>query len=121
MKTEKITENEISELKVSSLPTRPTSPVTYGGRGFTASDMKAAFDRLPLFIIERLNSLIEDIKALPEESVAADIRTGIREEHSLSELFSDIVSGIFCEYLSVGDESLSEWKSRVDAYILSQE
>lgn len=120
MKTEKITENEISELKISSLPTRPTSPTSYGGRGFTSNDMKAAFDRLPLFIIERLNSLIEDIAASPEESVCQSIKTGIDDTHTLAMLFADILSGVFCEYLSVGEESFSEWKARVDSRLLGE-
>ena len=120
MKTEKITEPEISELKVSSLPTRPTSPTAYGGRGYTSNDMKAAFDRLPLFIIERLNSLIEDISAEGEESVATNIKTGIKGGHSLALLFADILSGAFCEYLTVGGESFSSWKARVDAKLLNK-
>lgn len=61
MNTKQITESEIAALKISALPTRPTLPSQYGGRGYTASDMKAAFDRLPLFIIERLNLLIDEL------------------------------------------------------------
>ena len=61
MNTEKITESEIEELKISSLPSRPTAPPSFGGKGYTAKEMKEAFDKLPLFIIERLNSLIDDI------------------------------------------------------------
>ena len=120
MKTKKITENEISELKVASLPTRPTAPVAYGGRGFTSGDMKAAFDKLPLFIISRLNSLIEDITAGADSSICTDIKTGIKEGHTLHSLFSDILSGIFCEYLCVGAESFSVWKARVDAKLLNK-
>lgn len=61
MKTQKISESEISTLKVSSLPTRPTAPTSYGGRGYTSLEMKMAFDLLPLFIIERYNALIDEL------------------------------------------------------------
>ena len=61
MKTTKIIEDEIKDLKVASLPTRPTADSAFGGKGYSASDMKAAFDKLPLFIISRFNSLLEDI------------------------------------------------------------
>lgn len=55
-----IEESEIKDLLVSSLPTRPTAPSAFGGKGYTVSEMKEAFDKLPLFIIEKFNSLIND-------------------------------------------------------------
>jgi len=69
MNTNRITAEELEPLKVASLPTRPTAPEYYGGLGYTAKDMKEAFDKLPLFIAEVLNSLIDDTRAL-EERVA---------------------------------------------------
>ena len=44
MKATKITDNEISDKLISSLPSRPTAPASFGGRGFSANEMKAAFD-----------------------------------------------------------------------------
>ena len=61
MKATKITEAEISDKRVSSLPTRPTAPQTLGGIGYTAKEMKDAFDRLPLYIIEKFNTLIDTL------------------------------------------------------------
>ena len=106
MKTKKISEADIVNLKVSSLPTRPTAPGTFGGKGYTARDMKEAFDRLPLYVIERLNSLLDDISATGEGSLASEIKTGLSEGHTLSELFSDIADGHAASYLSLGDETL---------------
>lgn len=63
MNTKKITDSEIESLKVASLPTRPTAPTAFGGKGYTATEMKAAFDKLPLRIIEGFNSLIEEINS----------------------------------------------------------
>lgn len=69
MITKKISDSEIESLKVASLPTRPTAPTAFGGKGYTAAQMKAAFDRLPLRILEEFNSLIGEIEsgALTEE------------------------------------------------------
>lgn len=103
MKTKKINESEIANLKVSSLPTRPTMPTQYGGKGYTAADMKAAFDLLPLFIVERFNSLIADIEATGEESVAAKINTGLAQIKNLYELFLSIESGELAEVLRLRD------------------
>ncbi len=61
MNSRKITEADIADLKISALPTRPTAPSAFGGKGYTAAEINAAFDRLPLYIIERYNELIEDI------------------------------------------------------------
>lgn len=108
MITEKITDAQIAELSVSSLPTRPNAPSAFGGRGFSADEMKAAFDRLPRLVAERLNSLIDDISATPDTSVSSDILTGISEAHTLARLFSDITDGSFASYLKVGDYTLEE-------------
>ncbi len=75
MQSKQISDSEISSLKIASLPTRPTAPEAYGGGGMTASDMKNAFDRLPLFIIEKFNLLIEDIEAL--EAKINDITSNV--------------------------------------------
>ncbi|MBQ8381341.1 MAG: hypothetical protein IJY18_05550 [Clostridia bacterium] len=80
MKTSKITESEIADLKISSLPTRPTAPASFGGRGYTAKDMKAAFDKLPLFIIERLNSVIDDIAAVENALASMGVFTEVGGE-----------------------------------------
>ena len=62
MNTEIITETEIASRAIASMPTRPTAPTAFGGSGYTASEMKAAFDMLPLRIIEGFNSLITEIE-----------------------------------------------------------
>ena len=107
MNIQPISDSEISALKVSSLPTRPTAPAAFGGRGYTASEMKAAFDMLPLFIIERLNALIAYLKSEPDDySVARDILTGLSEGHTLYDLFGEIREGSLGDRLSVLGEAL---------------
>ena len=117
MNAKKIKEGEIADLKISSLPTRPCAPSAFGGRGYTSVEMKAAFDKLPLFIVERYNSLIDDIGAEGEDSVAAEIRTGISEGHTLLDLFSDLKDGSAAGYITVLGESLAEWMARIAAEI----
>ncbi len=107
MKATKITQNEIKGLTVSSLPTRPTAPASLGGKGYSAGEMKAAFDRLPLYIIERYNELISDIEAVGEDSLAGAIMTGIKEGQSLYELFCDLKSGRALSYIGSGDGTLA--------------
>ena len=115
MKTKKITESEISPLKISSLPTRPTAPGAFGGKGYTPSEMKRAFDLLPTFIIERLNSLIDELE---EAGGSPDsIKTGIYDGHTLEMLFTDIVSGDASTYLNVSGESLFDALSRLEGRI----
>ena len=109
MKSKIITEGETLPLTVSSLPTRPTAPKALGGRGYTPSEMKEAFDRLPLFVLEKLNLLIEDITAPHGSSVSSAIETGISDGHTLKELFDDIKSGAMASYITVFDSSLAEF------------
>ena len=112
MKSTKILEDEIRNMKISSLPTYPSAPRSYGGVGYSAADMKAAFDRLPLYIIERYNALIDDIASTGEDSLAGAIPTGISEGHTLAMLLEDIKSGALASYLDTGGASLA---SRLDA------
>lgn len=107
MKTTKILTEEICDLTVSSLPTRPTSPIALGGRGYSPTEMKQAFDKLPLFIIERFNSLIDDINGEGEEKITDSIPSGISEGHTVEDMLKDITEGSFASYLTVLDKSLS--------------
>lgn len=117
MTTEKIKNEEIAALRVSSLPSRPNASGTFGGRGYTATEMKEAFDRLPLFLVERFNSLLDDIAASGEGSLADTVPTGLGTAHTLADLFADITSGALAGYLSTGEETLSARLSRIDGEI----
>ena len=108
MLTTKITEDEIRGMKISSLPTRPTAPTSFGGRGYTAKEMKEAFDKLPLYIIDRFNSLLDDVYATGDSSLAGAVPSGIYEGHTLSRLFSDLLSGEAAGYIMVHGISLAE-------------
>ena len=117
MKTTKITDSEIAELKISSLPSRPTAPSAFGGRGYNAQQMKEAFDRLPLYIIGKFNTLLDDIASAEEDSISAAIPTGIAEGHTLRTLFLDITNGKFAEYIAIGEETLKTYKERLDEWM----
>ena len=112
MKTTKILDSEIAELKISSLPSRPTAPSAFGGKGYSAKEMKEFFDKLPLFIIERLNQLIEDLSSA-EDSVASAIKTGITRDKTLAEFFTDLTNGDASSYISVGSASLYDFCVRI--------
>ena len=113
MNTTKILDSEINDLKIASLPSRPTAPTAFGGRGYTSSEMKSAFDKLSLFIIKRFNMLLDDIASHGEGSLSSEIPTGISEGHTLLNFFSDLTSGELPLYLSMGEETLSEMKQRL--------
>lgn len=118
MKTTKILSEDIAGMRVSSLPSRPSAPAAFGGRGYTASEVKEAFDRLPLYIVERFNSLIDDLTATGEDSLAAAMPTGYVDGHTLADLLKDIKNGNFAAYLLVGEKSLAmrlaELEARLD-------
>ena len=106
MNATKITGQELENARVVSLPTRPTAPSAFGGKGYTSAEMKSAFDRLPMLLAERYNILIDDVCAIGEDSLAGSVPTGISEEHTLADLFIDVKNGNFASYLTVGNQSL---------------
>ena len=123
MKTTKITDGDINDKKIASLPTRPTAPKAFGGRGYTATELKAAFDLLPLFLVDKFNTLISDISGEGGESIADVLPTGIKDSHTLEELFRDIKSGEFITYLAAPSGTVSEYllKLRADIDKLSRQ
>lgn len=104
---EKITQEKANALCVSSLPTRPTAPASAGGAGYSSVEMKNAFDALTLHVIEKYNLLIDAIREVGEGSIASEIPTAIRENHTLKDLFWDVLNGNFASYLAVGDKTLA--------------
>ena len=113
MKSKKLNISEIEPLTVSSLPTRPTAPTSMGGKGYTSIEMKAAFDKLPLYLFEKLSLLIDDLLGEGDESFVGNFETGIREGHNLNDLIADLKSGALAEYLAVGDSNLYQEFSRI--------
>ncbi len=99
--------DEYEALKVSSLPSNPTAGVKYGGLGYNSNQMKAAFDALPVFIIEKFNRLLDDITTDPKISISGELRTGISQAPRLSDIFEDITNGQLASYLKVGESSLA--------------
>ncbi len=121
MKANKINDADISGIKVSSLPTRPTTPTAFGGSGYTATEVKAAFDKLPLYIIERFNELIDDIRGEEGGDITDSFKTGINATKTLREFFDDLVSGAICDYFGAPVGTLREYltslRHDVDAII----
>ncbi len=114
MKTKPIYKSEADAIRIASLPTRPTLPTQYGGKGYTSAQMKEAFDALPLLLVERLNSLIEDILAEVDESISVCLNTGIGDAPKLSDIFADIKSGRFIEYITCFEnQSLALYLSKL--------
>lgn len=106
MKAKKIYNSDIADILISSLPTRPTASREYGGMGYGATEMKAAFDKLPLYIIENFNALLSDVESSGDNSLAAAIPTDIKDGHTLYTLFEDIRTGELAAYFSILGKSL---------------
>lgn len=115
MKTKKIFSSELDSYKVSSLPTRPNATQDFGGGGYSAEELKAAFDLLPLFVNSRINDLVDDILAEGGDSLAGSIPTGIEDGHTLADLFSDVTDGTLCARIKVGNESLALTIAKIKA------
>ena len=100
----------MAPLRVSSLPTRPTAPAAFGGKGYTAKEMKEAFDRLPELAIERINDLIDDVGS---GELAKSLATGITAAPTLAKLLSDLESGSLASYMGVFGTTLAAYLSKM--------
>lgn len=115
MKSKIIKDSEVSSLKVSSLPTRPTASAAFGGKGYTASEMKAAFDKFPEYLLTKLNLLIEDLLKEGDESYVGNYKTGIVENQTLKALIEGIVTGEFAELLTVDGRRLCDVLNTIES------
>ncbi len=116
-----IKESEIAASAVASLPSRPNAQPQFGGRGYTAKELKEAFDRLPRLIVQRLNALIE---ALNSGELLSDISLPLgdgtlqdfveKTESALAHLAEDVDIRVKEEDVvdTVTDTSLSPVTSR---------
>ena len=93
MLTTKITESEIQPISIASLPTRPTAPTAFGGKGYSSVQMKECFDKLPRLIIERLNLLIGELQSGLIQNAALALETGIAEGFTLADFLREFSSG----------------------------
>ena len=107
MNSKIIEEREVRELKVSSLPTRPTAREAFGGRGFSAGDMKAAFDRFPEYILAKLNLLIEDLLRQGEDSYVGSYKANENDNFNLQQVMEGITSGELADRIYVQGQSLA--------------
>lgn len=124
MSIKKITQKEILENGVQSLPTRPSSPSLYKGKLLSAEELKAAFDQLPTLIAERFNTLLASTGLFdeenPKDAFAELIATELAPSHSLKNFFEDVKSGNLALYLAADAEGtplfdlLAELKQLID-------
>ena len=113
MKSHTITNEEIEALKVASLPNRPTAPEEYGGHGFTAKEMKAAFDRLPLYLVERFNDLVDDIETESSDSILRSVKLGLGNGMTLYDFLLLFETGQILSIIPFGEENLSYYLVRL--------
>ena len=105
MTTKKITDSEVAPLQIASLPTRPTAPTSFGGKGMTSVEMKEAFDKLPMLAISRLNELIDDVTS---GRIASAIPVlGTNKLDNLEELMYGIENGDLANAITVLGTPLS--------------
>ena len=109
MKAKAILTTEIDGLRISSLPSRPTAPAAFGGGGLSSKDMRAAFDKLSIFIINRYNELISDIES---GELAASLIVDEEDGTTLKDVADLIKNGYAAFSLSA---EISEIKERLCA------
>ncbi len=112
MSIRKISEGEVREKWVQRLPDTPNRAGRFGAAGLSAAEMKAAYDALPLCIVEHFNELVTIIEEgrLSEWIPAAGGR-------SLATLLADVTSGALSDYLTLdGKRSLSALAAAFDSH-----
>jgi hypothetical protein len=106
MSAQKITVSEINERLIENLPTRPNAPTSMGGKGYSAKELKAAFDSLPRLIAERYNELIDDLTNPEGSEIINGVKTGPSETDTLGAFLESVKNGSFLENVMLDGEVL---------------
>lgn len=112
MSIRKITEDEVRALWVQRLSDTPNRHGQFGTAGLSAGEMKAAYDALPLRLVECFNELVDAVLTgrLAELIPAAEGR-------SLAAFLRDVTSGELADYLTAdGVRSLREVAALLDTH-----
>lgn len=119
-----ISKEEVAKAQIEgNLPDKPSQATLYGGKVLTPQEIKAWYDKLPKLIVDYYNNLIKAIPGIEDgkisdNSLAAQILTGIREGHSMKNLLEDITSGALADYLKVTEDvNLTSFYEKVLARI----
>ena len=112
MSIKKITEEEVRSLWVQRLSDTPNRQGKFGTMGLSAAEMKAAYDALPLRLVEAYNTLVDAI----EGGEVAEFITS-PEGKTLAELLGGVTSGAFAALLTVdGERTLTALAAALDTH-----
>jgi hypothetical protein len=106
MAIKKITNDEIKNNSIERLSNRPTAAGRIGVGGLSPAELKAAYDKLPMLAIAKINELIDLINAeTSSDGIAAFISTPITDPDNdevkltLHDVLTDVLNGDFAKYL----------------------
>ena len=107
MALDKITADKIYEHSMERVANRPTAPSRFGTGGLSPAQLKARYDQLPLAAIDKINELIDKIKAGADgDTILKYMLTPIPGDdddtpRTLYELLQDITNGNVATYLTL--------------------
>jgi hypothetical protein len=99
-KFDEITQAKIASLGVQSLADRPNVSSQYGVGGLTAFELKGAFDKLAIFLAQRIN-LIQSKLASEEACEYILIKSEDEKEITLSDFFVSILNGELANFFKL--------------------
>lgn len=99
-KFDEITQAKIASLGVQSLADRPNASSQYGVGGLTAFQLKGAFDKLAIFLAERIN-LIQSVLASEKACEYILIKREDGKEITLSDFFVSILDGELAKFFKL--------------------
>lgn len=98
----KITNTQIQGLGVQALATRPNDAARYGEGGLSAEQLKRKFDRLPEFIIDKVNELIDILTSSGDKDVRDYIKIGLNDGiNTLADFVCSITDGKLANAISL--------------------
>ena len=107
MALDKITADKIYEHSMERVANRPTAAARFGTGGLSPAQLKARYDQLPLAAIDKINELIDKIKAGADgDTILKYMLTPIPGDdddtpRTLYELLQDITNGDIATYLTL--------------------
>lgn len=103
---ERITDEEIKRFGVANVSTTPTKKTPFGESGFTATDLKGRFDKLPTYLASKVNEIID---GMGDGSLAGNIQVS---GQTVREVIEGLWNGVTAKKIKIvtpsGEVTLAE-------------
>ena len=124
-----ISDSEIAQNSVSSLPTRPNAPTSMGGAGLSSPALRARFDALAMLAINKINAILKSLNGEEDATpfakyIQTTLENGEGGTYTLYDVLEWLQSNDFAEKIILsedGEYTLAQFYNDFNAWLSGED